>query len=265
MIDLGDLGGGESHAHDINNVGQVTGESRDATGNYRAFLWDPNNGIQDLGTLGGATSTAYAINDAGEVVGYSLVGSTYHAFLYSGGVMNDLDTFAYFQSAAFDVNNSQEIVGTLVSYGDYKSTGFIYADGSLTDLGSPILEESQCWVINNTGLISGYSWGAGEERSFLYAGELVVDLGEIAGYPKTYAYGINDAGQVVGSVTNTAGTVSHAFIYTGGQLLDLNNLLVAGHGWEELSAAYAVNSSGQIVGYGRINGEFRAFLLTPEP
>jgi len=93
----------------------------------------------------------------------------------------------------------------------------------------------------------------------------VIDLGTLDGFPKTCVYGVSDSGQLVGSVTTGDGSLSHAFLYTGGELLDLNDLLVPGHGWEYLTAAYAVNSSGQIVGYGRINGQDRAFLMTPVP
>ena len=64
-------------------------------------------------------------------------------------------------------------------------------------------------------------------------------------------------------ITNADGSLSHAFLFTGGELKDLNDLLETGHGWEYLTTAYAVNSKGQIAGYGRINGENRAFLLTP--
>jgi probable HAF family extracellular repeat protein len=58
--------------------------------------------ITDLGTLAGYVISAAGagINDAGQVVGYSPtsgafnVSPTYHAFLYSGGVMTDLGTLA---------------------------------------------------------------------------------------------------------------------------------------------------------------------------
>jgi len=58
----------------------------------------------------------------------------------------------------------------------------------------------------------------------------------------------------------------HAFLYTNGSLLDLNSILTAsGNGWT-LEDATAINTSGQIVGYG-INalGQTDAFLLTPVP
>ena len=75
----------------------------------------------------------------------------------------------------------------------------------------------------------------------------------------------DEAGRIVGSIRNTANNLSHAFIYTGGRLADLNDLLAAGHDWEYLTSADAISDNGQIVGYGRIGGQFRAFLMTPVP
>jgi probable HAF family extracellular repeat protein len=51
ITDLGTLGGTYSSANAINNVGQVTGTSTNAHGEYRAFLWRKGTMI-DLGTLG---------------------------------------------------------------------------------------------------------------------------------------------------------------------------------------------------------------------
>ncbi|MFQ5806119.1 MAG: choice-of-anchor W domain-containing protein [Phycisphaerae bacterium] len=265
MVDLGTLGGSEARARDINNAGLVVGEAKDENGDWRAFLWDSANGMRDLGTLGGPTSMGYAVNESGQVVGYSSTGSVYHAFIYADGAMSDLGTLDYWQSSAYDINNQTQVVGTLLAHGASDTTAFVYDNGTLIDLGSPLLSASQAWVINNSGLIAGHSWGPGEHRSFLYADGIVIDLGTLSDFPKTYAYGISDTGQVVGKVTNADGTLSYAFVYTGGELLDLNDLLVPDHGWEYLAAAFAVNSSGQITGYGRINGQIRAFLLTPVP
>src|SRR5829696_4254434 len=48
--------------------------------------------ITDLGTLGGSESYAHAINDSGQITGSSLIASgAQHAFLYSNGVMTDLE------------------------------------------------------------------------------------------------------------------------------------------------------------------------------
>jgi probable HAF family extracellular repeat protein len=50
--------------------------------------------VQDLGTLGGSQSQAYGINDADKVVGHSFTSGdvSQHAFLYSDGVMKDLNS-----------------------------------------------------------------------------------------------------------------------------------------------------------------------------
>ena len=71
MKDLGTLGGTSSSARDINDLGQVVGESQIAGDTeMHAFLFT-NGEMKDLGTLGGTMSTACGINNKGEVVGYS--------------------------------------------------------------------------------------------------------------------------------------------------------------------------------------------------
>ena len=47
-------------------------------------------------------------------------------------------------------------------------------------------------------------------------------------------------------------------------MVDLNTLVSTNCGWE-LVSAQAINDSGQIAGYGTINGQTDAFLLTPVP
>ncbi|HEY5730708.1 MAG TPA: hypothetical protein VIS72_11690, partial [Anaerolineales bacterium] len=53
IVDLGILGGDSSRAQDINERGQIVGESTNPSGDTHAFLW--KNGVMiDLGTLGGS-------------------------------------------------------------------------------------------------------------------------------------------------------------------------------------------------------------------
>ena len=63
-------------------------------------------------------------------------------------------------------------------------------------------------------------------------------------------------------VGGSEGEGGGAFLYSNGTMTDLNSLLSPGSRWD-LVYAMAINASGQIVGYGRINGEGHAYLLTP--
>jgi probable HAF family extracellular repeat protein len=74
-----------------------------------------------------------------------------------------------------------------------------------------------------------------------------------------------NGGTIVGSGA-TAGNVDHAFMYSGGQMTDLQPYLAV-LGLTN-SHATAVNDAGSIVGYGNLaNGNQHPFLLTavPEP
>jgi probable HAF family extracellular repeat protein len=120
MRDLGTLGGCCSQAHSINNADTVVGASFTTFGTHEehAFLYSSGQGMTDLGTLPGRTSSvASGINNADQVVGISKLdeGGT-HPFLYSGGVMRDLNTLIPPNSGweligALKINDNGHIVG----------------------------------------------------------------------------------------------------------------------------------------------------------
>jgi len=112
---LGTLGGVSSYGFGMNDSGQVVGNSSSITGYAHAFLSDAS-GMRDLGTLGGQSSYAYGINNAGSVVGYASLGGVDHAFLYSGGIMFDLNLLVsnltgWELTAAYAINDSGQITG----------------------------------------------------------------------------------------------------------------------------------------------------------
>ena len=86
------------------------------------------------------------------------------------------------------------------------------------------------------------------------------DLGTLAG-GDTVAFAINATGDTVG-LSRITDTVYHAFLYSDGAMKDLNSLIDPLSGWA-LIAARGINDAGQIAGYGRYNGQIRAFRLTP--
>ena len=204
MSDLGALAGGHSEANDINSNDVVVGWSTVANGAQRAVRWQ-NGKTTNLGTLGGRNSEARAINDLGVIVGWSdTKAGTVHAFVWQNGVMRDLGTLGGSYSAAWDINRAGKIVG-----GSSSASGdghaFTWKDGVFKDLGSHGRENATATAINTKGQIAGvlgpFLDAVGEERDFSDPFLFYRDTWtSIAGSNvSNEAYGMNDAGVVVGS------------------------------------------------------------------
>ncbi|KXK38599.1 MAG: hypothetical protein UZ16_OP3001000680 [Candidatus Hinthialibacteria bacterium OLB16] len=268
MTNLGALGAYGSWAYDINDAGQVVGGSYVGTEFHsHAFLWQ-NGNMQDLGTLGGGPdSYAFEINDSGQAVGSACcVPDQYitHAVLWgSGGIVDlgDLDPVWPNHSFAYGVNNAGQVVGQSTT-ADALQLGhaFLWQNGAMQDLGTLGGDLSEAWAINENGQVVGGSKLTDNTtvHAILWDGALQ-DLGALT-FTNSIAYDINDKGQVVGALKT--GQISHAFVWANGQMQDLNNLIPSNSGWV-LQEARAINNKGKIVGFGTINGQARAFLLSP--
>lgn len=155
LTDLGTLGGKESAATDISNVGQIVGYASTYSDETHAFLYQHGR-MTDLGTLGGTDSRANSINDRGQVVGSANVAGSNkaHAFLYAEEKMTDLGTLEGQESTALAINEAGQIVGTS------GSRGFLYSQGKMIDLNT-LLPQGSGWkaltprCINDRGQIAG--------------------------------------------------------------------------------------------------------------
>ncbi|HYM76562.1 MAG TPA: HAF repeat-containing protein [Candidatus Dormibacteraeota bacterium] len=119
MTKMGTLGGSWSQGYAINNKGQVTGLAYTKNGSAHGFIANCGScALHDLGTITGSTSTVwgFAINDSGVVVGQTTFQGTYHAFVYSGGKMKDLNSMipagsGWVLTEANGINAVGQIVG----------------------------------------------------------------------------------------------------------------------------------------------------------
>jgi probable HAF family extracellular repeat protein len=247
FVDLGTLGGVESHGCAINEEGQVAGSSTvPGNSHQRAFLWDGATGMMDLGTLG-EDSEAFGLNNRREVVGsYFRTPEEFgdrpvlRPFLWSNGVMIDIGTLSGPSGTAQAINDKCEVVGVSdTAQGDQHA--FLWKEGRMSDLGTLGGYGSAAVAINNNGQIVGVSdTAAGERHAFLWQGGHMTDLGTLGGL-SSQAQGINDAGQVCG-FSITANGQFHAFLWESDLMQDL------GTADGDESEAYGINARGHVVG-----------------
>jgi probable HAF family extracellular repeat protein len=266
MNDLGTLGGSASRAMSINETGQIAGWA-DTNGGRRAFLWLPEPaydlpaGMNDLGHLGGGTSQAYDVNNAGQVVGMSQSSGGNRAFLWEQGSMTNLGTLGGTFSLAYGVNGSGQVVGESRIENDDDYHPFLWEGGAMIALatlgGGP---DSAAHDINDAGDIVGESEKP-PTRPILWSDGGMTELDTLAN-SQGRVKAINNAGQMIGaSVDNN--NQQQPVIWDIGAITNLNELIDLDSGWV-LQSAEDINDAGQIVGYGTLDGEQRAFLLTPE-
>lgn len=251
-----------SVAHGLNNFGMVVGEAR--IPGARAVFWNPSPTFISFGNLWG---TAYGVNDVGDIVGSHQEGASgpaaffNKAFLFQGGKFQDLaSVFPGETSVATDINNTGVIAAWVGEPGLEHAFTFDANSGTVTALGVlPGHTISHASAINNAGHVVGMSARPGEfSHAFLFDGTLK-DLGTAKG-----ANGINDSGQVVGSLFVNGGFDWRAYRCdtSGGnpQFVDLG-VLPGFFG----SEALAVNNNGDIVGesYGGTEGDpdYHAFIF----
>lgn len=135
----------QGYSNMINEKMQVVGAGASSHG----FIWD-NGKYTDLGTLGGTYSWATKINDNGYIIGQSTteLGYDYHGFIWHDGTMTDLGTLGgygasndssplgAYSSEVTGINNSEQVIGNSLLVGGKTQHGFIWQDGTMTDLGT---------------------------------------------------------------------------------------------------------------------------------
>jgi probable HAF family extracellular repeat protein len=199
------------------------------------------------------------INDFGQIVGG---GPGPGAMLISDGTSTLLFGTQGSYSMASAINDAGHITGYVVPGTDQVRHVFLYADGTIRDLGTMHGVSSDARDINIADEIVGSAGG----RAFLCSKAGFSDLGTLGGASSS-ATGINDAGQIVGtsSLAGADPQAERAFWYVDGAIHDLNGL--AAPLSAPLTEARKVNNRGQIIANAcapqGTSGGCRAYLLTP--
>ena len=255
ITDLGTIGGDQSGAMFINDLGQIVGSAYNQQWNRRATLFDStgNGNNIDLGTLGGINSWVKSMNCSGQIVGFAENQQGYgRATLFDptdSGKNIDLGTLGELRSNALSINDSGQIVGSARNGQEYQRATLFdpTGGGNNIDLGTLGSIHSQAWSINDRGQIVG---NARIPRGYSHAtlfdptgGGNNIDLGTLGGNSSN-AHSINNLGQIVGWAANPwLDNRATLFDPTGGA----NNIELGTLGGS-LSWALSINDLGQIVG-----------------
>jgi probable HAF family extracellular repeat protein len=282
LLDLGTFGGW-SIANDINESGQIVGQSARPNGRIEAFRTQPNARINSatdgLGHMGGSPPDSYAeaVNDLGQVIGSGWAGFEFHpAFTLSNGLFgpgSDMGPPGNWNSYGFDINNRGQLVvgGSRIRQDDrsysFRTSGLHPVDPATDDLGTlggPLTNaqgiNASGQVVGGSTLSDGVTWHAYRTAPDAPINPATDDLGGLGG-DYSQALAINDIGQVVGSATLPNGN-EHAFRTAPGAAInpltdDLGTLGLRGR-------ATDINNSGVAIGYSEVSVEvWHAFVSFP--
>lgn len=294
LVELPRLGGDESEARDINDIGQIVGSSLNHDGVSNAFLYHPTGNIQNIGTVVKTEeSFASGINNNAEVVGSWMRGGRWRPFYWHAStsfvkmnieVQPGEDYNDQYYMHAIAINDSGQIVGRAVGdYGTYETD--IPVDGCHWDIpvywSSPnaVPKVLKCspdwwgangaWDISNSGWIAHSDWGSrqhGYRRAQASGVSYEIPL-PTHGLDDRAAKSVNESGAVAGYARmDASGDYERQAIFWNGTSETSKFLGVLPGGHESL--AHKINGQNFVVGFSEkalhVNGSpfvgHRAFI-----
>ena len=252
-------GGNNNNAFWMNSLGQVSGFAENGTFDsscsmatpfqvqrFQPVIWSPDGQIQrvlsPLVSKGDTVAYAFTINDLGQTVGNSGLCSTTgmppfainsstasHAVLWErDGSVHDLGSLGGALNGASSINNQGEVVGVAQSPTDGTIHAFFWT--------------------RKTGMLD---YGA-------FPGAVATVVG--------CCHTNNDRGEIVGFTVEPANPYfGRAILWQGTQPKDLNAFVRDPGPFIQLTGAFSINDSGEIVCQGVTNtGELHACLAVPD-
>ncbi len=238
-----------SVAYGINNRGQVVGSSGSFGTIFMSGLQFARGILYQNGRLRQLTQwnssfEPFAINDKGRIVGMD----DYRGFLYENGRLTRLGTLSSVpvgnRSTARAVNASGQIVGWSTVNAGRSGPPYVETDREVKRHGKWVMETVRR-VPTRTFFTHACLWHV--------SGKVVRqrDLGTLPGWVNSYAYAVNDRGEVIGSVADATGrpygvnadSRAQAFLCRDGRMIGLGTLPGC-----RSSEAFGLSNGGAVVG-----------------
>ncbi len=254
----------------LSNVGEAVG-----TVGGQAVRWDAQ-GEAHLLTTTPALHDVQAINAKGQMLGYASLDQYLDArllLLGRDGQAHLLDTLPGFVLPAgtsamgfnggLALNDAGQIAFNTRAKAGRPQRGYLYDHGTLTDLGHlPMLSYETGESYTRVNALSAGGEAAGDSEThvmpagidtyhaFLWRKGVMTDLGVPAGYDRSSAAGLDDRGDVIGTMQTDAESQDddstdevHGFVWQNGKLTDLGTLPGCTY-----TQPTGINSHGQVVG-----------------
>jgi len=192
-----------------------------------------------------APAEVYGINDSDQIVGQcrdSMFLQSYACVVSSNGAITalpesdpaieclDINTIPGIIPAAIAINNNAQVLGNCIGGGG--ELAVVWTNDTPTVLPTLGGGSSSGTAISSNGQVVGTSQtSTGAEDGFWWSNGTMTDLG-----PNFSPAAVNDSSVIVGG----------QFVYSNGNLQNLNNLIPAGSGYQ-IESATGINDNGQIV------------------
>ena len=190
-------------AYSINDLSQVVGGGNSnqfylydvSTKTYTVFNYPDPRGFY---------LTATGINNAGEIVGHVLLGGAWVGFKFVNGTYMRIRIPGAYSTKLTSINNLEQITGLALDSQSAITGSYLIQQGHEARLIS-IPSQSNAYVVgvnDNDAFVGDYPFGCSFgcfNAGFEWVPPIVTPIRESGNNKYTYAYGINNSNQVVGS------------------------------------------------------------------